>query len=135
MWYDLEQEGPGLAGPGVTRSLEMLDALLTTIGDTLPVEPTAIYLGGFSQGAAMAGAYSLLHRQRISGTIMASGFLPPDPSHQYAQSEVSGLPIFQAHGTNDGVVPLAAAHLTRDYLQTLPVQLTYREYPIRARGQ
>ena len=61
---------------------------------------------------------------------MASGFLPPPDGGSYRSAEAAGHPFFQAHGIHDTTVPLEYAHMTRDFLQATPVDLTYREYPI-----
>ena len=130
-WFDYEAEGPGLGGPSIEESLVVLGRFLAEAVDRYSLDTERLYLGGFSQGAAMTGAFTLLEPGRIAGAVMASGFLPPDarPS-RYRGQDLAGTPIFQAHGTYDNVVPMHFAHQTRDYLATTAADLTYREYPM-----
>lgn len=130
MWYDLA-EGAGRGGQSIERSLERLGAFLQEMVDDYPIDPAQVYLGGFSQGAAMAGALALSEPQRVAGTIMISGYLPPPaPETPYDLAGAKGKPFFQAHGTADTVVLPDWARQTRDFLRSVPVDLTYREYPI-----
>lgn len=130
MWWNIDQESAGLGGPGIEASIGLLDRFLTEVIAAYDLDPARIYAGGFSQGAAMAGAYALLNPDRVAGAIMASGFLPPDSDGRYRTAEAAGHPFFQAHGTADPVVSITYARMTRDFLETTPVDLTYREYPM-----
>lgn len=128
-WFDLEHHGPGLGSESIEHSIGLLDRFLGELLATYPIDPDRLFIGGFSMGAMMAGAISLLHPERVRGTIMISGALPPDATGRYRMSDVAGLPIFIGHGTEDPVVPILYARMTRDYLLNTPVQITYREYP------
>lgn len=127
-WFDLDNEGYGLVASSLQNSLARLRTFLGQIVEAHPIDPVQLYAGGFSMGAAMAGALALLEPAKIAGAIMLSGFLLPDPEQRYRPNEAAGHPFFLAHGTADPVVPLEAAHLTREYLTATPVDLTYREY-------
>jgi phospholipase/carboxylesterase len=129
-WFDLEKDGPGLGTKTIESSLTVLRTFLEELEQAYPIDPDRLYLGGFSMGAAMAGAMLLLYPEKLAGAIMVSGFLPPDGSSRYRLAETAGRPLFQAHGLHDPVVPLEYAHQTRDFLQTTPVELEYHEYPI-----
>lgn len=130
-WYDIERDGPGLGGPSIERSLGQLSSFMDEIGEQYDVDPRRLFVGGFSQGAAMAGALLLLHPRGVAGAVMISGFLPPDsPDRRYAAESVSGKPVFQAHGLQDTTVPVQYARMTRDFLRSTGVNLTYREYPV-----
>ncbi|GAC1324835.1 MAG: alpha/beta fold hydrolase [Chloroflexota bacterium] len=130
-WFDYEVEGPWVGGRSIGRSLTAVSQFLNAVVEDYPIDPTRIYLGGFSMGAAMTGALVLLEPERVAGGLMISGFLPPDGSPpRYRGSDAAGHPIFQAHGTRDHIVSIAFARQTRDFLQRTPVDLTYREYPI-----
>lgn len=131
MWYDLN-EGSGLQGEGISGSLAALDEFLQGLPDRYDVDPARLYLGGFSQGAAMAGASGLLHPDRVAGVVMLSGYLPPpaEGDERYFSGRAAGKPFFQANGTLDQVVLIAWGRATRDALQKAGVALTYREYPM-----
>ena len=40
------------------------------------------------------------------------------------------MPVFLAHGTRDGVVPIARAAASRDALAALGYQVEWHEYPM-----
>lgn len=130
MWYDLERHGPGLGSESIETSLNLLGRFLGEVLQRYPIDAQSLYLGGFSMGAAMAGALALLEPERVAGVIMLSGYLPPDPTGRYRGKDAAGRPFFQAHGTMDPLVPIEAARRTRAYLDGTGVELTYREYPI-----
>jgi phospholipase/carboxylesterase len=130
MWYDLEQHGPGLGSESIESALQLLERFLTEVIEAYPIDPERLYVGGFSMGAAMAGALGLLYPERAAGAIMVSGYLPPDGQGRYRMEAAVGHPYFQTHGTNDPVVSIDYARQTRDFLLQTPVDLTYREYPI-----
>lgn len=129
-WYDLEGHGPGLGSESIEAALQTLEQFLEDVIVRYPIDPRRLFLGGFSMGAAMAGALTLLHPEKVAGTVMTSGYLPPDSGDRYRAKDATGKPIFQGHGLYDYVVPLEGARLTRDYLQSLGVRLTYKEYPM-----
>ena len=130
MWYDIEQDGPGLGSESIEAGLAALWRFLGEALEAYPIDPRRLFVGGFSMGAAMSGAVSLLEPERVCGTLMLSGFLPPDPAHRYHPQQAAGHPFFQGHGALDPLIPLEAARRTRAYLERTPVDLTYREYPI-----
>lgn len=130
MWYDLEQHGPGLGSESIEAALQSLERFLQEVIESYPIDSQRLYVGGFSMGAAMAGALGLLYPEKVSAGIMVSGYLPPDPGDRYRTAAAAGHPYFQAHGTNDSVVSIDVARQTRDFLLGTPIELTYREYPI-----
>ncbi len=130
MWYDMA-EGTGLQGETISRNLAGLADFLQTLPERYDLDPDRMYLGGFSQGAAMAGATGLLHPDRVAGVIMLSGYLPPpDGDTRYFSGRAAGRPFFQANGTLDQIVLIDWGRATRDALQRAGVDLTYREYPM-----
>lgn len=129
-WYEFERDGPGLGSTSIEAAFDLLRAFLFEIIEAYTLDPARMYVGGFSQGAAMAGAMALLEPSRLAGGIMISGYLPPEGNRPYPTEPPPGRPFFQAHGTADTVVPLEYAHLSRDLLKRLGVNLTYGEYPV-----
>jgi len=129
-WYEFERDGPGLGSTSIEAAFDLLRAFLDEMIEAYTLDPSRMYVGGFSQGAAMAGALALLEPSRLAGGIMISGYLPPEGNRPYPTERPTGRPFFQAHGTVDTVVPLEYAHLSRDLLTRLGVNLTYGEYPV-----
>lgn len=129
-WFDFDVHGPALGSEGIEASLSRLEALLGEVVERYAVDPAQLYVGGFSQGGAMAGAVALLHPDRVAGAIVLGGFLPPDlTGTRYRGAATQGLPVFQGHGRDDVVVDIDYARRTRDALRAARVDLTYIEYP------
>ncbi len=118
MWYDLDSDDY----QGLPESGQMLlDWLLSLEGITgVPLSRTI--LSGFSQGGAMTLDVGL--RLPVAGLVSFSGYLHGEPAGE-------GLPpVLMMHGTQDGVVPVAAARQAHDILTELGVSVTYREFNI-----
>jgi phospholipase/carboxylesterase len=88
-------------------------------------------LGGFSQGCAMALHTALRHPARLAGVLALSGYLPLAPllaGEQHAAN--AQTPVFMAHGTQDTVVPIAFAELSRQTLLALGHPVEWHAYPM-----
>ncbi|MEO6458520.1 MAG: dienelactone hydrolase family protein, partial [Chloroflexia bacterium] len=95
------------------------------------LDPEGVYLMGFSQGAIMSMSLTLTEPEKLAGVVAMSGRTLPEVLPKIAQPEkLRGLPIFVVHGTADQVLPITYGRDTRDILSKMPVDLTYREYPM-----
>ncbi|MDB9525956.1 alpha/beta hydrolase [Oscillatoria sp. CS-180] len=94
-----------------------LKALFAETG--IPPERTAI--AGFSQGGAMTMDIGL--QFPLAGALVLSGYLHSRPTPHAALG-----PVLMVHGRQDPVVPIQQAHISRNALQELAIDLTYREY-------
>lgn len=130
-WYDLDPSGVGYPErASLQRTLSLLDQFLEQITHAYPIDPARIYATGFSMGAVMSGTLALLWPNRVQGAGILSGYLPLHAGLDLKPAEAAGHPIFQAHGSQDDVIPVSLAREARDYLRTTPVVLTYHEYPM-----
>lgn len=90
-----------------------------------------VYLMGFSQGAIMSVNTLLTQPELIDGVVAMSGRIYPDIMRDTWVTDAERLrdfPVMAVHGTLDTVLPVALGRELRDHLQSLPVNLTYREY-------
>jgi phospholipase/carboxylesterase len=70
------------------------------------IESDRIVLAGFSQGGAVALHAGLRSSTRLAGLMCLSAPTPYlDPLLGDIETENAGIPVFLAHGTQDGVVP------------------------------
>jgi phospholipase/carboxylesterase len=92
------------------------------------LEPSSIFLAGFSQGAIIAASVALMRPELLAGMVMMSGRILPEVKTQGASAKLEQLNVFVAHGRDDQRLPIFHAHETRDWLEGLGVKLTYREY-------
>jgi phospholipase/carboxylesterase len=118
------------------HSRELLTALMHALPEKTKVPLERTFLGGFSQGGAMA--LDVGSQFPLAGLLVLSGYLHR-PLAQLTGSQLTGanrsgtkpsghLPVLQVHGQQDPVVPLAAAHLTREALKALTPELHYHEF-------
>lgn len=111
-------------------SRELLSETLPVLCRELDVPPERVVVGGFSQGGIMALSLLLTRPELMQGAlVMHSRLLKEVIPHQASPEKFEGKQLWVSHGTRDQVLPLANAHLIRDQVQTLPLSLTYAEFP------
>lgn len=113
------------------RSLGMLPGFIDGLVETYGADARRVYLAGFSQGAMMSLALLLTRPEKLAGVTAMSGRLPVQVLELEPDREaLTGKPVLVTHGLYDTVLPVEQGRAARDYLGTLPVRLTYREYPM-----
>jgi phospholipase/carboxylesterase len=83
-----------------------------------------LVLAGFSQGGVVALDCALQMPHKPAGVLALSTYLAQ------ARGEGQGLQIFQAHGTQDPIVPMQAALQARAGLEGLGAEVAWHEYPM-----
>lgn len=132
-WYDivsLDFDRVREDAAGLRRAIAAVDALIERErGRGVP--PSRVLLAGFSQGGAVALAAGLRRREPLCGLIALSTYLPL-ATETAAEATPQGLatPLFMAHGSDDAVVPLAAARRSVEQLAALGMAATLRRYPM-----
>ncbi len=112
-------------------SRELLIRFIGEATATYGADPAGVYLLGFSQGAMMAGWVALSRPDLVAGAVLMSGRIPEELRDQIAAPEqLKGKPFLVVHGIHDQTLPIQNGRASRDLLQRLPVELTYREYPM-----
>ena len=95
------------------------------------VAASRIVLAGFSQGCAMTFMAGLRHAERLAGLMGLSGYLPLAALTAAERSDANAdVPVFQAHGSADGVIPIARATASRDALIALGHPVEWHAYPM-----
>jgi phospholipase/carboxylesterase len=129
-WYDIR---PGDLSQrndeeGIRGSAGLIEAWLQAERDRgIPAE--RIVLAGFSQGGAMALYVGLRWPERLAGIAALSTYLVLDEGLE--SGGVNGdLPVFQAHGTVDPVVPIERGRACHDRLVDLGHPVEWRDYPM-----
>ncbi len=88
-------------------------------------------LAGFSQGGAVALHAGLRERRRLAGLLALSTYLPLADTLTRERSDANReTPIFMAHGTDDPVVPLAAAEASRQRLVAAGYPIEWHTYAV-----
>ena len=135
-WYDIFGAELGVDGhkredeAGLRESQALVEAL---IGNERArgIPAARIVLAGFSQGCAMTFMAGLRHGERLGGLLGMSGYLPLAASTAAERSAANAdVPIFQAHGSADPVIPIARALQSRDALLGLGYPVEWHTYPM-----
>ena len=131
-WYDIRgyDFGQQQDAAGIQASARRLEALIgREKARGIPAE--RIILAGFSQGGAIVLHTGLRHADRLGGILALSTYLPlADTLADERSAANSDIPIMQAHGMQDTVVPQALALASRDHLQALGYQVEWHSYPM-----
>ena len=132
-WYDIL--GTDLVRREDEAGLRDSQALVETLIESETargIPASRIVLAGFSQGCAMTFMAGLRHKQRLGGLLGMSGYLPlADKTAAERSTANADVPIFQAHGSGDGVIPIARAEASRDALCALGYTVDWHEYPMQ----
>jgi phospholipase/carboxylesterase len=113
------------------RSLAMLPSFIDELIATYGADSRRVYLAGFSQGAMMSLALALARPEKVAGVVAMSGRLPRQVLEREPDRDaLRGKPVLVTHGIYDPVLPVENGRAARDYFSGLPVELTYREYPM-----
>lgn len=79
----------------------------------------------------MSFSAALTQPQRVAGIVAMSGRILPEVLPLLAPREaLVNLPVMVVHGLYDNVLPIQHGRASQQRLSQLPVDLTYREYPM-----
>lgn len=128
-WYDIQSmDARGQDERGIRRSHESIRGLIDREVER-GVAADRIVLAGFSQGGAMALFTGLRYPDRLAGIMCLSGYLLlADALAGDASPANRSVPIFQAHGMYDEVVPLELGLGSCDRLTEAGYAVEWREY-------
>lgn len=99
---------------------------------SLGIPPERIVLAGFSQGGAIALFEGLRHPEPLAGILALSTYLVMADRLAEERSDANAsVPIFQAHGRFDPMVPFAGGELARDQLTRLGYKVEWHAYPMQ----
>ena len=95
---------------------EMLLGLIRQWSERTGVPLGHFVLGGFSQGSMLATDVALQLDENLGGLVILSGTLLNEDVWRDRATHHKTLRVFQSHGTNDQILPFAAAGTLRDLL-------------------
>lgn len=132
-WFNIEYTPQGMRVDieQAKRSLELLPGFIDELVKTHGADDKCVYVAGFSQGAMMSLALALTRPEKIAAVVAMSGRFPlPVLEHDLDRKALEGMPMLVTHGLYDPVLLIEEGRSTQKNLQALPVELTYREYPM-----
>jgi phospholipase/carboxylesterase len=115
---DLSTDRP----PGLKMAASLVEDVLT---DRNLVPRGPVVLGGFSQGAIVAGEVAFRSRRPLSALVLLSPTLVDESSLEKHFHERRGMPVFLAHGRRDTVLPFEIADRFRQKLEAAGVPVTW----------
>jgi phospholipase/carboxylesterase len=129
-WYDiLGTEEQGRQDEAGLRASQALVEALIAREKSRGIESKRIVLAGFSQGCAMSLLTGLRHVEPLAGIAGLSGYLPLASATAAERSAANAkVPVFQAHGRLDDVIPMRRAEASRDQLRALGYDVEWHEY-------
>lgn len=121
---ELTAEDPEGLGPARRKLMRVVGQVQATTG--LPT--SRIVLAGFSQGAMLATDVALRLEERPAALGIFSGALICADAWRPKAVARTGLPVFQAHGRSDGVLPYQVGEWLRELLVTAGLQVDFRPF-------
>ena len=132
-WFQFSVNADGsrtIAADQEAHSRALVAQTVQQAAEQLGVPPERVVVGGFSQGGIMSLSLLLTQPELLHGIcVWHSRLLPEVLPLQVPAAQLAGRQVWLSHGTQDNVIPLTSAHLTRSRLEPLPVTLSYHEYP------
>lgn len=102
--------------PGLPAARRAVMSVVDAVSTTMKLPYGRIVLGGFSQGGMVTTDVALRLEEAPAGLCILSGTLTSEAEWRQKASARKGLPVFQAHGRYDDVLPFTAAERLRDTL-------------------
>ena len=114
----------------IVASRAAVEASVTRLAKQYDVDPKRIFIGGFSQGAAMTYAVALANPTRYRGAVVLSGALLVSVKRGLdAAVDRSHLAVFVGQGRADRRVPFIYADEAAMQLSHWHVPLDFNSYP------
>ena len=131
-WYDISMSDiarlPDEAG--IRESQVAVERLIAREAER-GIPASRVVLAGFSQGGAIALQAGLRHADRLAGIVALSTYLALEDSLEAEAAAANrATPIFMAHGTEDAVVPLKLADVSRRTLQARGYEVDWHTWPM-----
>ncbi|UVJ44907.1 alpha/beta hydrolase [Pseudomonas sp. LS1212] len=131
-WYDILAMSPARAinreqlDESADRAIELLEEQRAS-----GIDPTRIFLAGFSQGGAVILHAAFLKWQGPLGGVLAlSTYAPTFHDDLQPSASQQRVPVLCLHGQYDEVVQNAMGRTAYEYLKKWGVTVTWQEYPM-----
>ena len=128
-WYDIGQVGVPLPGM-FDESYARLETFVDDVLRHYPVDPSRIYVFGFSMGTVMSYALSLTRPELFRGVSANSGYVPEGTQLHFRWQDLAGKAFFITHGAHDPVIPVQMARRAKELFAASHATVDYREYPM-----
>lgn len=123
-WFPLRADLTAENWNDVSEAEQDVHNALRFCFDRYGVAPDRTWIGGFSQGAALALQVGLFGPQALGGVLCLSGFFL-EPFNPLPRPLRQDAPILWTHGTEDSVVPYRPAHASHGVLKEQGARCTF----------
>ena len=131
-WYDIKMNDIARLPDegGIRESQAGIDRLIAREIDR-GIAGARIVLAGFSQGGAIALQAGLRQANRLGGIVALSTYLPLEESLEAEASSANRpTPVFMAHGTEDPIIPVRLAEVSRATLEGRGYDVEWHTWPM-----
>jgi len=129
-WYPnrfivpIEQNEPYLSG-----ALSLVNKIVQHVTES-GISTDKIFIGGFSQGACLAGEYVIRNPKKYGGLLVFSGgYIGPLNIPRQPNGELDNMPAFLGCSNIDPHIPLQRVKETTSLLRAMGAQVTEKIYP------
>lgn len=128
-WFEmLENFQPDLTS--LKESHQILTQFFDDVVEQYPVDPSKIFVLGFSMGTVMGYLLLLTRPENICGLIANSGYFSENIELPMKSKPLNHNSIFISHGTHDPIIPIHIGRQAKEYFSQHNIDLTYKEYPM-----
>jgi phospholipase/carboxylesterase len=122
-------DGPIIEGDEAVAACRDAVAFIDEAVAAYGADPDRVYLAGFSQGGIVGLGTLLTAPDKVAGVVCMSGRLPPELlPHVASRDRLRDRSVLLVHGVHDQTLGIAYARSARTFLETLPLDLDYREF-------
>jgi phospholipase/carboxylesterase len=107
---------------GLIKAASLVEDLLKDLGGSAKKD---VILGGFSQGAIVAGEVAFASDQQVAALVMLSGTIVDETSWEKRFPRRRGLRVFLSHGRQDTMLPFAVADRLHTKLVAAGLNVTW----------
>jgi phospholipase/carboxylesterase len=126
-WYDVLEVGK--PEPKMfADSYERLTRFLEDVRRSYPVDPSKVFLLGFSMGTMMSYSLALTMPDHFVAVVANSGYIPEGTDLVFQWEKMKTTSFFIAHGVYDPVIPVQFGKRAKELLEKHEIESTYREY-------
>ncbi len=128
-WSVPQEDGspdPVILADSTSKIATLIEQLTDLTG--VRVDPTQVYLGGFSQGGLISMEMAATYPELLAGILPQSSFVSPGAEQKLRGGVFRGKPAFVAHGTRDQMLGIEKGRHLKEVLEAGGVDVTFKEY-------
>jgi phospholipase/carboxylesterase len=130
-WFRVHftRNGPAINPVQADQARQKLLTFVDHLPTVLDIDPSHLWMAGFSQGGIMSASVGLTAPEKLTGFGILSGRILPEVLPLVAPGvALSKIRAFVSHGVQDDKLGIHFAHHAKQVLTGLDVPLEYHEY-------